>query len=497
MYGEENIKQSPIQGMAGFGGGSTGITLVKTALGAGDSWITRYHDSYPYWEAPGIAVSSDGIFITGRSNGQINASGNKTPYSGVFMRMSTDGTAIDWINNTIIYEGGNYYSHLMTANCAFLSNGNIAVAGYTSDSSNNDSHVLYEINKTNGAIVSRKVFAASDYSSANQLRVDSSDNIYITGYWGLASLGGYGVTLIFKFNSSHVLQWSKYYGSLTGNFSGGTTWNNIDWHDIDSSGNLYAYGYHIPNHSADGSNWPTVVAKLDTNGNEVWKRQLNWSSSESTRQHSIRVTDDGKIYALLSAPDSTGAGGTYQYVIVILNASDGSNQTYVRTTMKQNHSLDIKGFEINKSTKDIWIFGHDGNNPKKLYVYKLDVNFTLQWAFSIAVNPAATNGSAYGGFQPNINGHFLDANDTLYLSFDPYDDKNYIVKITTDGLTAGTYGDYTVTDVSATWGVNQAPGFPTNSASTLAGPSSFSNSFLTKTFQQHTPTVTLDNNQVL
>ena len=493
MYEEKNIKESPFAGMAGFGGGSTGISLVKTALGPGGGWITRYHDSYPYWEASGISVSSDGIFITGRSNGQINASGVKSPYSGVFMRMSTDGTAIDWINNTVIYDGGTYYNHLMSANSAFLSNGNIVVAGYTSDANNDDSHVLYEINKTNGAIVSRKVFATEQYSSAKQVRVDSSDNIYVTGYYGQAVTGNYGVTLYFKFNSSYVLQWSKYYGSLTAGFTGSTTYNNIDWHDIDSSGNLYAYGWHMLNQSTNQSHRPTVVAKFDTNGNEVWKRQLNWSSSEMSRKHSIKVTDDGKIYALLYAPDSTGASNTLQYVIVILNASDGSNQTYVRTTMKQNHSITIQGFQINKSTKDIWIFGNDSSTPRKLYVYKLDVNFTLQWAFSIAVDASVTTNSY--GFQPHINGHFLDASDTLYLSCVTYNDKNYVVKIPTGGLTAGTFGDYTVTNVSSTWGVNQAPGFPTNSASTLAGPSSFSNNFLTKTFQNHTPTVTLDNNQ--
>ena len=83
----------------------------------------------------------------------------------------------------------------------------------------------------------------------------------------------------------------------------------------------------------------------------------------------------------------------------------------------------------------------------------------------------------------------------MYISCVAYDDKNHVVKITTDGVPAGTYGDYTVADVAATWGVNQAPGFPTNVASTLSS-GTYSNSFITKTFQEHTPTVTLDANQV-
>ena len=385
MNGEKHVKESPFIGIAGFGGGSTGITLVRTALGAGDSWITRYHDSYPYWQPSGVVASSDGVFITGRSNGQINASGNKTPYSGVFMKLSTDGTAIDWNFNTVIYDGGSYRNHLMSANCALLSSGNIVVAGYTSTSSG-DAYVLYEINKTSGAIVSRKVFANDTYADPKQVCVDSSDNIYVTGYYGPSGTGGYGVALMFKFNSSHVVQWSKYYGSLTQGYSGSTNWNNVDQSDIDSSGNLYVYGYHMVDQATDQTNRPTVVVKLDTDGNEVWKRKLNWSSSENTAQDVIKVTDDGKVYALLLAPDSSGGTATKEYVIVILNANDGSNATFVRTTMNQSESIAIRGFQINKSTKDIWIYGNDTSTPRKLYVYKLDVNFALQWARSFAAD---------------------------------------------------------------------------------------------------------------
>jgi hypothetical protein len=68
--------------------------------------------------------------------------------------------------------------------------------------------------------------------------VDSSDNIYVTGYTyaldGNSSSGGYDLFVV-KYNSSGTKQWTKQLGSSSSDYAKGVA--------VDSSGNVYAAGY--------------------------------------------------------------------------------------------------------------------------------------------------------------------------------------------------------------------------------------------------------------
>ena len=77
------------------------------------------------------------------------------------------------------------------------------------------------------------------YERSQGLAVDSSDNIYVTGHTngGLDSntnSGGHDIFLV-KYNSSGTKQWTQQFGSSENDFGLGVT--------VDSSDNIYITGY--------------------------------------------------------------------------------------------------------------------------------------------------------------------------------------------------------------------------------------------------------------
>jgi hypothetical protein len=98
--------------------------------------------------------------------------------------------------------------------------------------------------------------------------VDSSDNIYLLGYFEYYDGSNYHNVLAMKLNSSGVQQWTKYIeGDSNGSQDPGTI-------TVDSSGNSYVI--------SQNNNGYTLVTKLDTAGDLVWQVKQtdnnNWNN---------------------------------------------------------------------------------------------------------------------------------------------------------------------------------------------------------------------------
>lgn len=460
MYEEKNIKESPFAGMAGFGGGSTGISLVKTDFGPAGGWVASMYDNGPFWDINGIVNSSDGIFLSMRSNGQPSS-----PYKAVYMCLSTDGTSVNWIINTVNSTGHNH----LTGDCKLLSNGNMVVCGYTAHSDNDDYLVVTELNKTNGSIVRRIVLNGESYNSPKGLCIDSSDNYYVAGYYGDQSTGGYGLSMFYKFNSTQSLQWTRYYGEYNQGFTGSTNWNTLINCDLDpTSSDLVVCGRHVVNESTSTSFRPLTICKINSSGVEQWKKVVYGSSlSDTTDGNQIRVANNGYIYTCGWHYEADHTNGNY--VINILT-STGAYVTSLRTSVYSNHNLwmNFPTFDIDRSTRDMYLVFYNNTSSSSDYrkpcLFKLNSNLQLQWGYMIGDDTADTA----GGDQPTpVNCHLDASNDTFYFASSPYGGKCYVFKIPTTGLNPGTYGNYTVTDCSSLWGTSTYQTAPTVSNSSL------------------------------
>jgi len=140
---------------------------------------------------------------------------------------------------------------------------------------------------------------------SKSIAVDTSGNVYITGYFNSATITFDTVTLattfgndmfIAKYNASGNVVWAKNAGGTGGDYS-----NSIA---VDASGNSFITGYFNsaniqfgsttlvnPNSSSGGYNY--FVAKYDTIGNPVWAKA---ALGANVTGNSIKLNAAGNIY---------------------------------------------------------------------------------------------------------------------------------------------------------------------------------------------------------
>jgi len=126
----------------------------------------------------------------------------------------------------------------------------------------------------------------------NGVTVDSSDNIYVTGYTtggldGNTNSGDDDLILV-KYNSSGTKQWTKQLGTSSSDIGYGVT--------VDSSDNIYVTGYTDGgldgNTSSGGSD--LFLLKYNSSGTKQWTKQLGTSSTD--RGNEVSVDSSNNLY---------------------------------------------------------------------------------------------------------------------------------------------------------------------------------------------------------
>ena len=183
------------------------------------------------------------------------------------------------------------------------SSGNVYVTGYTGSQGAGGNDILITKYNTSGVIQWQRTFGGTSGDVGTDIVVDSSGNVYVTGH--TLSAGVYNV-LITKYNTSGVTQWLRTLGG-TGDAAGYSI-------AVDSSGNVYVTGY-----TASAGAYDILIAKYDTSGVIQWQRTLGGASNDTG--NSIAVDSSGNVY-VTGYTGSQGAGG-YDILIAKL-PSDGS-----------------------------------------------------------------------------------------------------------------------------------------------------------------------------
>jgi len=178
---------------------------------------------------------------------------------------------------------------------------------------------------SNGDFVWAKSMGGASGDSGFAITLDSSDNIYTTGYFrltadfdpgigvsNLTSAGGNDI-LISKLDSSGNFVWAKSMGGTSHDYGFAIT--------LDSSGHIYTTGYFddtadfdpgagISNLTSAGSS-DIFVSKLDTSGNFVWIKGMGGMSSD--HGYGISLDSSGDVYTtgdFASVSDFDPSAGT-------------------------------------------------------------------------------------------------------------------------------------------------------------------------------------------
>ena len=270
-------------------GFSEGALDNNTNFGDKDIFLTKYNSNGTYqWtqqlgtssydSGHGVTVdSSDNIYVTGKTTGGIDNNTN-SGNSDIFLTKYNSSGSYQWTQQlgTSLSEIG----YGVTAD----SSNNIYVTGYTvggidnNTSSGSTDHFLVKYNSS-GYYQWTRQFGSSLKEYGLGVVLDSSDNIYVTGYTagGLDNNTNSGSLDFFlvKYNSSGAYQWTQQNGTSSGDYGRGVI--------VDSSDNIYVTGQTaggLDNNTNSGSSIDIFLVKYDSSGSRQWSQQLGTSSSD-------------------------------------------------------------------------------------------------------------------------------------------------------------------------------------------------------------------------
>ena len=287
------------------------------------------------------------IDIDGDGNNDFSSNNDSSNNDAFAAKLDSNGNLV-WakqIGGSV--TTGNYISGIITdssgnALVAGTFKGNIDIDGdgnndFTSNNDgSNDSYVAKF--DSNGNLVWAKRIGGSNGNSSGAITIDSSDNVLVAGgFKGNIDIdddgnnnftsNGEADSYVAKFDSNGNLVWAKQIGGSSLDYANSIT--------TDSSDNVFVGGSFNGNIDIDGdgnndftsiSDIDGYVAKLDSNGNLVWAKQIGGSSLD----YANSITTDSS--------DNVFVGGSFNGNIDI----DGDGNNDFTSNGNGNHTFTAK-----------------------------------------------------------------------------------------------------------------------------------------------------------
>ena len=269
--------------------------------------------------------------------------------------------------------------------------------------------------KLNSSGVVQWVYAAGGTSRdrGRKIALDSSGNIYVTGYyWSTVDFGGGNVTsngnwdaFLLKLNSSGTFQWVKSYGSNYNDLGRDVA--------IDSNDNIYMLGNYSGTVDFGGgdeigsNNADIFLVKFNSSGVFQWVYTAGASSFEDSRALALDSSDNPYITGSFRDTVNFGGGNITaanldDLFILKLNSSGAYQNIYtsnIFTTQKgKGLAVDSSGNIYATGTFSGTVDFGGGNittSGSDIYLLKLNSSFAFQWVKRFAVDNGAA-GQALG-----------------------------------------------------------------------------------------------------
>ena len=352
-----------------------------------EEWVTRYNGPGNMDDgAFALALDSSGnVYVTGEIDFIASSYGD---YGTI--KYNSSGVE-QWVAR---YNGPENASDFAIA-IAVDSSGNVYVTGYIDYDVLLPGSEYYGTIKYNSSGVEQWVARYDEYNSnwANAIAVDSSGNVYVTGY----SVGDYGTI---KYNSSGVEQWvARYngpgngddeafaialdssgnvyvtgqsigsgtfidYGTIKYNSSGVEQWvaryNGPDNYEdsakviaLDSSGNVYVTGYSL----VIGTNYDYATIKYNSSGVEQWVAKYNGPGYGNDYARAIAIDSSGNVHI---TGESDGLGTYSDYATIKYNSA-GVQQWVARYNGPGNSVDETEAIAVD-SSGNVYVTGESWNS---------------------------------------------------------------------------------------------------------------------------------------
>ena len=207
-------------------------------------WVKQLNANAYYARFFSASANGTSLFATGNDFGwgaNETAAGRTNVEASIAAKFAKTDGSVDWmkvIKKTSIGSATDGFDTSIS-NSVADSDGNLWLIGRHRGSNNESNLHIAKINGSNGALMSmHKRTKSPDTKQDNiyGIKLDASGNIYLLWqvYDPNSNNAGVGVQ---KLNSSFVIQWTKMYSDTTYNSDRGYQF------DLDSSGNVYVSGY--------------------------------------------------------------------------------------------------------------------------------------------------------------------------------------------------------------------------------------------------------------
>ncbi|MCB1189357.1 MAG: SBBP repeat-containing protein [Leptospiraceae bacterium] len=292
--------------------------------------------------------------------------------------------------------------------------GNVYVTGFTDTGGGLDGNptigaqdgFVAKYNSSGSKKWVKAIGVASAYTTANDVAIDSSGNIYVVGYTtgnldGNTAAGTKDL-FVMKYDTNGNRKWTKLLGVSGQDTSG----NDIA---IDSSDNLYVTGAtkgNLDGNTKTGTQ-DMFVSKYDSSGNRQWTKLLGGSGADTSGSGITINSSDSAIYisgttsVSLDGQTFNGGGTQYSDAFVAKYDSSGNRDTTFTKQVGVNGTI-TQGQEITvDSSENVYIIGNTkgsllGNTltgVQDIFVIKYNSSGTYK---GIKLMGITGSGSSYG-----------------------------------------------------------------------------------------------------
>jgi uncharacterized delta-60 repeat protein len=309
------------------------VTIKYNSAGQ-EQWVARYNgpgnsDDH----ANAIAVDGSGnVYVTGTSGG-----GGGPDYATI--KYNSAGQE-QWVAR---YNGPGLSTDEVYA-IAVDGSGNVYVTGYSAGSGTGPDYATIKYNPSGQQQwVARYDDPGNNDDYAKAISVDSSGNVYVTGF-SVGSGTRFDYATI-KYNSAGQEQWVARYNGPG---------NSDDWAyalALDGSGNVYVTGT-----SGGGvSYWDYATVKYNSAGQEQWVARYDGPGDYDDGAGAIAVDSSGNVYV---TGFSFGSNSDDDYATVKYNSA-GQEQWVARYT-SEGYNIDAANAIAVDGSGNVYVTGYSG-----------------------------------------------------------------------------------------------------------------------------------------
>ena len=332
--------------LAGPGAGDWDAFLSKFDSDGNELWTrqigTSSHD-YSY----SVAVDASGnAYISGYTEGDLG--GPSAGHSDAFLiKFDSSGNEL-WTRQ--IGTSADDVSHSVAVDAS----GNAYISGYThgdlgGPSAGGSDAFLSKFDAAGNQRWTTQIGMGSNDGS-NSVAVDASGDVYITGETA-GDLGGPNAgsndAFLIKFYPDGDELWTRQIGTSVDDYSFSVA--------VDASGNVYINGSAAADLGRlEAGDWDAFLSKFDSDGNELWTRQIGTSSHDYS--YSVAVDASGNAYISGYTEGDLGGPSAGHSDAFLIKFDSSGNELWTRqigtSSDDESYSVAVDG------SGNVYISGH-------------------------------------------------------------------------------------------------------------------------------------------